>query len=592
MNEKGFSLVEAIIGITLFLILTLSIYGAYTSLINVVRISRLKISATFLSNEQFEIIRNLSYADVGILGGLPAGRIQQNQTISRDGAIFSVKTTIRNIDDPFDGTIGGSPNDLSPADYKLVELEISCSLCPNFSPLYFDTYVGPKSLEGASTNGALFVRVFDANGQPISQANVHIENNQAIPNFTIDDVTNNSGLLQVIDAPPGVEAYNITVSKQGYSQEKTYPTGGAGNLNPTKPNATVAVQQVTQISFAIDKTSVINVSTITETCSPVGNVSFSLTGSKLIGLDPNILKYSQYFITNDSGDTNINNLEWDTYNFILNDSGDYLIGAIPLIPLNLSPNVSQNLKLIVAPINPDALLVTVKDASAQLPLSGADVLLQKTGYSGALTTGRGFLNQTDWSGGAGQENFIDPLKYFDSDGNVDISNPAGELKLKKIGSVYNPSGYLISSTFDTGSASNFYQILWQPEDQPPETGQNPIKFQIATNNDKTTWNFLGPDGTANTFYTLSNTNINSIHNGNRYLRYKVFLQTANTNFTPNLGQMSFAFSSQCVPSGQVMFSGLDSGDYNLTVSKTGYQTFNGNISVSQPWQESQVILAP
>jgi len=590
--EEGFTLVEAIVGVALFLIITLSIYGAYTSLLNVVHISRLKISAVSLANEQFEIIRNFPYADVGILGGLPAGKVQQNQTLSRDSANFTVKTTIRNIDDPFDGTIGGSPNDLSPADYKLVELEISCASCPNFSPLYFNTHVGPKSLEGSSTNGALFVQVFDANGQPVPQANVHIENKQASPNFTIDDTTNNSGLLQVIDTPPGNEAYNITVSKQGYSQEKTYPTGAETNPNPIKPNATVAAQQVTQISFAIDKTSAINALTITETCSPVGNVSFSSAGSKLIGQNPDILKYSQSHITNVSGIKAISNLEWDTYNFSLTDSSYDIMGAIPLSPLNLSPNTSQDLKLIVVPKNPNSLLVTVKDASTQLPLSGASVTLEKTGYNNSLITGRGFLSQTDWSLGSGQEDFIDPLKYFDSDGNIDTLNPAGELRLKQTEGVYAQSGFLTSSTFDTGSPSNFYQILWEPQDQPAQTGQDSIKFQIAANNNKITWNFLGPDGTSNTFYTLSDTNINSIHNGNRYLRYRVFLQTADTNFTPNLGQMSFIFSSECVPSGQVIFSGLSFGTYSLTVSKTGYQTFNQSVNVSQPWQESQVTLSP
>ena len=224
-SRRAFSLIEVVVGIAVFLIVTLGIYQGYVALLSAVRTSRFKVTATALANEQLEIIRNLPYADVGISGGLPNGKILENQVISRDGVEFNIEATIRNIDDPFDGTIGGDPNDLSPADYKLVELEISCPSCDNFSPLRFTSHVAPRNLETASTNGALFVRVFDANGQPIQGADVHIENNQAIPPFVINDTTNNKGILQIVDAPPCDEAYEITVSKTGYSEEKTYLTG-------------------------------------------------------------------------------------------------------------------------------------------------------------------------------------------------------------------------------------------------------------------------------------------------------------------------------------------------------------------------------
>lgn len=591
-NNAGFSLVEVIVSIAIFLIIAVSIYQGFNSLLDAVSVSRLRIIASNLANEQFEIARNLSYSNVGISGGFPSGRILQNQTLSRSGVEFSVKTNIRNIDDPFDGTIEGNDETGSPADYKLIELEISCANCKNFLPLIFSTHIAPKNLEGLSTNGALFVRVFDANGQPIQGADVHIENNQAVPSFAIDDTTNNDGLLEIVDTPPGVQAYEITVSKQGYSEEKTYTTNLPENPNPTKPHATVVAQQMTQISFAIDRISTIEIASVTETCSPVGNVDFEIAGSKLIGLNPDIFKYSQSYETNAAGIKNIDNLEWDTYNFSLDDTAYDIIGTIPFLPLSLGPNANQNLKFIVSQKIPLGLLLTVKDASTQLPLSGAEIIIEKGGYSNSLTTGRGFLRQTDWSGGPGQEDFIDTLRYFDSNGDIDIDNPIGELRLKKVFEEYRPSGVLTSSTFDTGSASNFYQILWEPKDQPPETGLDSVKFQIATNNNKTTWNFIGPDGTSGTFYTLSDTNINPVHNNDRYIRYKVFLQTENINFTPNIAEIAFTFNSLCVPSGQVIFQGLSLGDYAVTVSKTGYQTFNDTVNVSQSWQQKEVILNP
>jgi len=591
-SQKGFTLIESLVGVAVFMIIAVSVYQAYAATMNAVLVSRLKVTATALANEQFEIIRNLPYDDVGVVGSIPNGKIPHIQNLIRDNTEFAVETTIRNIDDPFDGTIGGVPNDLSPSDYRLTELEISCSSCRNFTTLHFTTHVGPRALETASTNGALFIQVFDASGQPVSGADVHIENNQTIPAIVIDDTTNNDGLLQIVDAPPGVEAYEITASKSGYSTERTYPTGAPENSNPTKPHATVALQQLTQISFAIDRTSTLDVSSITDTCSPVSSIDFSLNGSKLIGINPDVLKYSTSHITDGSGRKTISGLEWDTYNLNFTDGLYDLAGTVPLLPLVLNPNTNQDFKLIVMPKNPRNILVTIKDASTQLPLSDATVRIEGPGYDTTLITGRGFVRQTDWSGGTGQDDFIDPARYFDSDGNVKINDPVGEIRLRKIFDEYESSAYLISSTFDTGSASNFHQILWQPQDQPPDTGQDSVRFQIATNNNKTTWNFLGMDGTANTYYTLANQNINSLHNGDRYLRYKAFLQTASTTWTPIISDASFTFTSSCVPPGQVLFTGLDAGDYTLTASKAGYQPFADTITTSSSWQQREVVLSP
>lgn len=588
----GFTLIESLVGVAVFVIVAISIYQAYVKIFDAVRVSRLKITAAALANEQFEIARNLPYRDVGIVSGLPAGRIPRLESRTRDGTEFTVETTIRNIDDPFDGTIGGNPNDLSPADYKLVELGISCARCRNFQTLYFTTHVAPKNLETASTNGALFVRVFDANGQPVPGANIHIENNQANPAIRIDDTTNNAGILQVVDAPPGTEAYEITVSKLGYSQERTYPTGAPGNPNPAKPHATVAIQQLTQLSFAIDRISTLDVTSVTATCAPVGNIDFSLLGAKLIGINPDVVKYRADHETTSAGQRTISNLEWDTYALTFTDTVYDRIGTIPLVPVVLNPNTTQDLKLIVAPKDPLSLLVTVKDASTQLPLSGAAVRFEKPGYLTTLTTGRGFLRQTDWSGGSGQASFVDPTKYFTSDGNIDIANPVGELRLLKVLDAYQPSGELISSTFDTGSASNFHQIMWQPQDQPPAAGSDSVKFQIAANNDQATWNFLGPDGTAGTFYTLTDSALNPIHTGSRYFRYKVFMQTASSTVTSYLADAAVTFTSSCVPPGQVTFAALTTGDYTLTVSKSGYQTFTDTVPVSSSWQQREVILSP
>lgn len=591
-KNKGFSLVELLVGVAVFSVLSISVYNSYISIYNVVYTSRARLNAVDLANEQFEIVRNLPYSQVGIYGSIPSGVLVHSQTLSRGGSSFDVTTTVRNVDDPFDGTLGGTPNDLSPADFKLVEIEVNCPTCKNYRPVILTTRVAPKNLETASTNGALFIKVFDANGNPVPDANVHIVNSQVSPTITIDDVTNSSGMLQVVDAPPGVNAYDITVSKSGYSTDSTVVTS-VSNPHPVKPPATVALQQVTQISFTIDRLSTFNVSSVNQTCSYVGNIDFNLRGSKLIGTSPDVLKYTSDKTTSGGGLLTISNMEWDSYIYTLTDTAYDLIGWNPISPINLLPNSTQNIQLVVAPKNPRTLVVTVTDSATNLPLSDVSVTLSKSGFTSVTnSTGQGFVNQTDWSGGNGQATSTDSTMYFGSDGNMTTDSPAGLITLKQVLGDFVSSGNLESSSFDVGSPSNFQKILWNPTSQPPQAGTPDVRFQIATNNDGGTWSYKGPDGTSGTYYTVGNQNINSVNNSKRYIRYKMFLDTASTSTAPSVSDVSFTFTSDCTPPGQVYFDGLPSGTYDMHLSKTGYVEQDVQVDVFANWQSTSVVMLP
>ncbi len=588
-TTKGFTLVELLVGVTVFTVVLMSVYGAYTSIFNVVYTSRAKIDAVDLMDEQFEIVRNLPYTDVGISGGIPVGKLSHIQTIVRDGYAFVVTTTIRNIDDPFDGTLGGTPNDTSPSDYKFVEIQIDCARCKNFTPAIVTTRVAPKNLETASTNGALFIKVFDADGDPIENADVHVENNLSSPRVSLDDVTNRDGMLQLVDVPPGVNAYEITVSKSGFTTDKTY-TATVSNPSPTKPHATVALQQLTQLSFIIDRVSTFSINSVGSSCSVIPGFDFNLTGAKLIGTGPNVYKYSQNQVTNGSGVLSVPSMEWDTYAVTGIDPTYDLIGINPISPVSLAPNSTQNVQLVVATKNPRTLLITAKDSATGLPLSGVTVTLTKAGFTDTEITGEGYLSQDDWSGGGGQATSTNLLKYFSSDGNIETGLPAEEIKLKQVFGEYVSSGVLTSSTFDMGGTSNLGQLYWNPASQPVNTGTPNVRVQVATNNDGGVWNFIGPDGTAGTFYTSSNQNLSSVHDGSRYLRYKVFLDTVSTTTSPNLSDVSFTFTTACTPPGQVSFSGLASDTYNIHMVKTGYTTQDIPVNINTNWQKQDILM--
>jgi prepilin-type N-terminal cleavage/methylation domain-containing protein len=396
-NQSGFTLIETLVGSAVFLLVALSAYGAFSAVLNAVLASRARVAATLAANEKIEIIRNLPYADVGVIGGLPVGKIAKTQTVVRDNYSFTILTTIRSVDDPFDGTF---PADTSPADYKLVDLDISCSNCRSFNPLKFVTLVAPHALETASANGALFIQVFDRGGIPIQGASVHIVNTQTNPDTIIDETTDNSGFLKIVDAPPGATAYNITTTKTGYSQDQTFPAGGAAGANPLKPDSTVVAQQVTQITFAIDKLGALTTTTVDASCAALPSIGFSLTGTKLIGT-PAVLKYPAHSFTTDaSGNSVVPNLEWDTYSALLTSASYDLAGTTPLPSFTIDPNESKTLQLVAVPHVNGAILVSVKD-SLNAPIDGATIRLQKSGFDQTKTTNSGSCatpGQVFWNG--------------------------------------------------------------------------------------------------------------------------------------------------------------------------------------------------
>ena len=583
-NKAGFTLIETIVSLGIFVIFSSGIYLAYSTIIEALTRSRAYSASVFVAQNEIEAIRNMSYANIGVAGGAPSGLLAAEKSVSYGNYSFTVQTTVRNIDDAFDGTIGGAPNDTSPADYKLAEVKVECSGCGDFTPYQLTTTVAPKNLEGATDNGTLFINVFDAFGQALAGANVVIVNNAVSPAVNFSDSTNASGVLQLVDVATSTAAYEITVSKNGYSTEKTYPIGGAGNPNPVKPHATVASQQVTTISFAIDRTGTVNLKTTDKMCQAAAGIDFEQKGAKLIGTDPDILKYSATSTTDANGQKSIGGLEWDTYAFSNQDADYDLSGYSSPLSVALDPGASLDISWLVEAKNPRALLVSVKDASGAA-VSGAAVKLEKTGFSKTLLSGRRSFAQTDWFGG----------NYAGQSGGIETDNPAGEIALRLNGATYATSTeWLISPTFDIGVPSSvFYNLEWQPESQPAQTGADSVRFQVAANNDGITWNFTGPDGTESSYYSSTSTPISAVLNNNRYFRYKVFLKTADENFTPSINEAAVNFSSSCIPAGQAFFSGLSSGVYTLTVSKAGYQTLTDPaISPSQNWQEYNAVLTP
>lgn len=578
LNKRGFGLLEVMIAVAIFVVFAVGIYSSIQYVFKVVYQSRLRILESSILNEQVEIIRNLSFYDVGIINGSPSGVLTRNETVRRNNIDFLVTRTIRNIDDPFDGTIDGEPKDLVPADYKMVQIDVICSQCTQRESLSVITYVAPKLLEGDPTHGALFIKVFDADARPVQGASVHVVATSTNPVIDLVELTDNEGMVKLVDLGEGMDVYNITVSKSGYTTDQTlFPS--IENPYPIKTPASVQAQNVSEISFSIDKLSSISLSTINSICQPIANASVTLDGSKLIGTDPEILKFSSSIITNGSGNYLFQNLEWDIYDLYSNNYD--VLGSIPAYPLVLLPGMEQNTQLILGANTVNSLLVLVRDNITKQPLSNAQVRVYSDSYDKNKETGVGFMRQTDWSGGIGQMDFVDETKYWSDDGKIEVHSPEGDLKLLQLGGSYVFSGILESSIFDFGLPVNFVNLNWEPFSQLEGVGENGVRFQIATSNTSTPeqWNFLGPDGTSESYYNTENITINEIHNNSQYLRYKLYLTTSNNNFTPVVSDINISYTTNCTPPGQAYFGSLAEGIYTVEVLRDGYQSKVDTINI-------------
>lgn len=120
-----------------------------------------------------------------------------------------------------------------------------------------------------------------------------------------------------------------------------------------------------------------------------------------------------------------------------------------------------------------------------------------------------------------------------------ISNGTQFVRLDQIiiGYAGASTGTYTSSTFDAGAEVSFNKIFWT-ENQTPNTT---IRFQTATNNDNTTWNFVGFDGTANTFFTNSSGTIPLGSVSAKYIKFKIYF-TSTTTDKPGINDVTINYS--------------------------------------------------
>jgi len=140
---------------------------------------------------------------------------------------------------------------------------------------------------------------------------------------------------------------------------------------------------------------------------------------------------------------------------------------------------------------------------------------------------------------------------------------------------YAPSGNLVSSLKDAGSAINWDTLSWTSL-APTDTS---LRFQAAAAGDAAgPFNFVGPDGTGATYFDSSSASLSQF-NGFRYLKYKAYLATASSTATPVLQDATVCFLPQAdlgitVTDGVTTATAGGAVTYTITASNAG----PGNVS--------------
>lgn len=262
-REKGFTFIDTLVGVALLVIVFLGIFGAYQLGLKAVGQGQRKIAATAIAQGEIEQIRNLPYQLIGVSGSFPNGILASTTRKVLNNVEYTIGRRVDFVVDDADGI--ALPEDDCPNDYKKVEVDVSW---PGVlaGGVLLTTDIAPKNLvqECGSGGGVLGISVFDAYGVFVSLPLIEIK----------DPATNQT--LKTAEPLTGqhyfslaTSSYKVMVSKQGYSQERTY---GIDEIAiPEKPHPIVLEDELIEQSFSIDKLS----SFFVRTFSPWGRKDFS-----------------------------------------------------------------------------------------------------------------------------------------------------------------------------------------------------------------------------------------------------------------------------------------------------------------------------
>jgi len=258
------------VSIVIIAILALGAFELFTSLLHSAIVTQRQAVASTLATNQMEYLKSLPYDNLAVAGGAiySTTTIPAKFTKTIEGDKYTVTTSITYADDSYDGC-GSYPNqalkqqycrnypppsgapstDGNPGDYKDVNVSVTDISGSNLASL--DSQIAALVAETASNTGALFVKVVDDSGNPISGVTVTATNSSIAPTVNVSDTTDENGLVIFYDLPPSTSGYKYVVSASltGYSSLTTIAPSGA--LQPTYSSQNLIAQSSSYVTLTL-----------------------------------------------------------------------------------------------------------------------------------------------------------------------------------------------------------------------------------------------------------------------------------------------------------------------------------------------------
>jgi type II secretory pathway pseudopilin PulG len=266
-DNAGFTLLEVLVAGFVLVVGLVFIAQFFASAIGSVTDSETRSLIHQVASQEIEKARALDYADIGTVGGHPAGLLLASETVTVEDVSLVITREVIYVEDP-------SYSGPYPANYRRVTIRVQVDGDSRLGPVELATLVA-----GGAAGGSLDIRVTNARGEPVPDVLLSVENNHLIPNVHINSSairTDSQGRLLVPGLRPDpTTAYYVEGTKTGYNSAWTDPMVVVNEGLP-----------YTVIQFIMDRLSTLNIHVVDELGSPVPGVNMTVTGPR--GFSQNI----------------------------------------------------------------------------------------------------------------------------------------------------------------------------------------------------------------------------------------------------------------------------------------------------------------
>ena len=232
-----------------------AVFASFQYSLQLINVSRAKLSAIAVANERMEFFRSLPYDSVGTVNGLVPGVVASTSIISLNGIDFTERVIVGWVDDPADGFATADGNNIT-RDYKLVKIEYTWTLGNQTGKIDMISNIVPRSIETTVGGGSARINVIDANAQLLPGARVQLLNASTSPinEIRFTDINGSA----IFSGAPVDSNYELVITAliggRQYSTTGTYRATVA-NPNPSVAPFSVLEADVSTLTFQIGELS-------------------------------------------------------------------------------------------------------------------------------------------------------------------------------------------------------------------------------------------------------------------------------------------------------------------------------------------------